>query len=261
MVNVHADSTSNLDLWTDRRASNVLRETGLVLPRKGAIRKLIRRSMMTANGRTTDIARAPDRAVLRQAVFPEVAARGGDILFVGTQAYTIDYPDILEADGGICWTIDCDQKAARFGVPDRHIVGSIVNLGSLLPTIRFKTIVLAGVLGFGVNRRSEQLAALQACATALAPDGFLILSWNDRRMSATVLEDAASRWFDYRPFGILPSRLWVKGCDQNFAFLRRSADRIADNGSARSALVDWSLSTSTSIMAAISAVLAIPVPV
>lgn len=216
---------STTDLWTDRRSISFVYETGFVLPRKGAIRKFIRRSMMTAAGRTADIARSPDRSILRKAVFPEVAARAGNILFVGTQAYTIDYPATLEAGGGKCWTIDCDPKVARFGSPDRHVIGSIESLAIYLPQVRFNTILLSGVFGFGVNRFSEQVAALQASAMALEPEGFLVLGWNDRRVPATVLEEAASRWFDYRPFGGLPSRLWIKGCDQNFAFLRRSADR------------------------------------
>lgn len=163
--------------------------------------------------------------MLRRAVFPHVAARSGNILFVGTQAYTLEYPAILEASGGTCWTIDCDPTVACFGAPQRHIVGGIADLGRHLPDIRFKTIVLTGVLGYGINRFSEQVAALGACFGALEPDGFLVLSWNDRRVPNGVLEEAASRWFDYRTFGGLPSRLWVKGCDQNFAFLRRSADR------------------------------------
>lgn len=218
-------ASNNSDLWIDCRRNNIILETGLVMPRKGAVRKLIRRSMMTSAGRTADIARSPDRAVLHQAVFPEVAARGGNILFVGTQAYTQEYPALLESGGGTCWTIDYDPAAARYGAPQRHIVGSIVDIGRHFPDIRFKTIVLAGVLGFGVNRQSEQVAALKACAQALEPNGFLILGWNDRRVPGVVLEEAASCWFDYRNFGDLPSRLWVKGCDQNFAFFRRSADR------------------------------------
>lgn len=257
MVTGKVERCTTSDLWTDCRSNSVLYETGLVLPRKGAIRKLIRRSMMTSAGRIADIARAPDRAVLRQAVFPEVAAEGGDILFVGTQAYTREYPALLETGGGICWTIDCDPTVARFGAQQRHIVGSIIDLGRHLPDVRFKTIVLAGVFGFGVNRRSEQIAALEACANALEPNGFLILSWNDRRVPATVLEEAASRWFDYRSFGHLPSRLWVKGCDQNFAFFRRSADRINRVRKDQSAPTDRSLRTGASIMAAMPAMMSI----
>lgn len=227
MTGFDSDDKASRDLWTGHRSDRLMHETGLVMPRKGAIRKFIRRSMMTAAGRTADIARSPDRAVLRRVIFPEAAAQGGNILFVGTQPYTIGYPAELEAGGGQCWTIDCNPKAARFGASQRHIVGSILDLEDHLPQVRFRTIILAGVFGFGVNRHSHQVKALQACAHALEPDGFLILGWNDRRVSGTVLEEAAARWFDYRTFGDLPSRLWVRRCDQNFAFLRRSADRIS----------------------------------
>ena len=186
------------NLWTEHRPDNFIYETGLVVPRKGAIKKLIRRSLMTTSGRTADIARSPDRVVLQDEVFPEVAARGGNILFVGTQAYTIDYPALLEASGGTCWTIDCDPAVARFGSPNRHIIGSILDLDQLLSEVRFETIILAGVFGFGVNRLSEQVAILANCFTALTPDGFLVLSWNERRVPSSVLEEATTRWFDFR---------------------------------------------------------------
>lgn len=224
-----SDLSDDNDLWTDRRCESFsfIHETGLVLPRKGAAKRWIRRLMMSPAGKTADIARSPDRVLLRQAVLPEVAVRGGNVLLVGTQAYTIEYPSILESNGGTCWTMDCDPAVASFGAPRRHIVGSILDLEGHAPGIRLKTILLTGVFGYGVNRASEQVAALGACFEALEPNGFLVLSWNDRRVPSGVLEEAASRWFDYRTFGSLPSRLWVKGCDTNFAFFRRSADRAS----------------------------------
>lgn len=85
---------------------------------------------MTGEGRTVNIARAPDRAVLLQAVFPEAAAQGGNILFVSTQAYSEDYPSIMEAGGGTYWTIDCEPKVARFGASERHAVGSCWLIGN-----------------------------------------------------------------------------------------------------------------------------------
>lgn len=207
--------------WHSSRPRNPLLETSLVLPRKGAIRKLFRRLGMSTAQRAADIGAAPDRVVLRDEIFPEVARRGGDILFAGVRAYTTDYPALIEKDGGICWTLDIDPATAAFGIAGRHATGSITKLNALLPDVRFTTIVMTGVLGFGVNRFSEQREAMLACARALGEEGTLVLGWNDRRVHSSLLEEAASRWFDFRPFGHLPSRIWVRDYDHNFAFLVR----------------------------------------
>ncbi|MES2290933.1 MAG: methyltransferase [Pseudomonadota bacterium] len=195
----------------------------MVAPRKGAMKKLLRRLKMSPEQRTRDIAAAPDRIVMRDHIFPEVARRGGDILFVGVRAYTAEYPDQFEEFGGTCWTIDRDRAAIAYGVAGRHVTGCVTRVDSLFSTCRFRTIVLTGVLGFGVNRFSDQIKTIAACAAILEPEGTLVLGWNDRRVHSSLFEEAASRWFDFRNFGTLPPRIWVRGYDHNFAFLRRRA--------------------------------------
>lgn len=218
---IYPNSAEANAIWHADRPQNPLLETSFVAPRKGAIQKFLRRLPMSSAQRAADIAAAPDRAVMRDHIFPEVARRGGHILFVGVRAYTKDYPAIFEQHGGLCWTMDIDPGAADFGVPQRHVTGSVTRVHDLLHLLKFRTIVLTGVLGFGVNKFSDQLAALESCAAAIEPTGTLVLGWNDRRVHASLLEEAAARWFDFRDFGHLPSRIWVTGYDHNFAFLRR----------------------------------------
>lgn len=213
--------TDKRPLWHAQRPPNPLLETSIVLPRRGALRKLVRRLRMNRAQRTWDIAAAPDRAVLRDEIFPEVSRRAGDILFVGVRAYTAGYPALLERHGGRCWTLDIASAAAPFGAPGRHVTGCIMDLKALLAKVHFTTIVLTGVLGFGVNRFSDQRRAIAACAEALIPTGTLVLGWNDRRVHASLLEEAASRWYDLRAFGSLPARIWIHEHDHNFAFLER----------------------------------------
>ncbi len=176
---------------------------------------------MTAAERAADIAAAPDRAVLRDGIFPEVSRRGGNILFVGVRAYTADYYAMLESGGGTCWTLDIDPVAAPFGAAGRHATGCIGELADLIPGVTFDSIVMTGVLGFGVNRFSHQRAVIAECADALVEGGVLVLGWNGGRVHPSLLEEAAANWFDYRPLGDLPPRIWVRDYDHNFAFLRR----------------------------------------
>ncbi len=215
------DAPSSQCVWHACRPRNALLETALVVPRKGAVQKLFRRLQMSREQRTHDIASAPDRIVMRDHIFPEVARRGGDILFVGVRAYTSEYPAQFEEFGGTCWTIDRDRAAIAYGVAGRHVTGCVTKVDKLFSNCRFRTIVLTGVLGFGVNRFSDQMKTLAGCAAILEPGGTLILGWNDRRVHASLLEEAAARWFDFRNFGTMPPRIWVSGYDHNFAFLQR----------------------------------------
>jgi hypothetical protein len=207
--------------WHATRPRQAWLETALVAPRSGAVRKLVRRLGMNAAERAADIAAAPDRSVLCNGIIPEVAQRGGNILFVGVRAYTTDYYAQLESGGGTCWTLDIDPAAAAFGAAGRHATGCIGALADLIPGVAFDSIVMTGVLGFGVNRFSHQRAVMAECAEALVEGGVLVLGWNGSRVHPSLLEEAAANWFDYRPLGELPPRIWVRDYDHNFAFLRR----------------------------------------
>ena len=207
--------------WHTMRPRQAWLETALVAPRSGAVQKLVRRLGMTADERAADIAAAPDRAVLTNDIFPEIAQRGGNILFVGVRAYTADYYAMLESGGGTCWTLDIDPAAAAYGAAERHATGCIGALADLIPGITFSSIVMTGVLGFGVNRFSHQRDVIAECADALVEGGVLVLGWNGGRVHPSLLEEAAANWFDYRPLGELPPRIWVCNYDHNFAFFRR----------------------------------------
>lgn len=207
--------------WTEARPRRWWMETGLFLPRRGALRKFLRRAMMTSEGRAADIAAWPDRPFLTQRVLPAVAARGGQILFMGVRAYTQSYYALLESQGGTCWTLDFDPQAAAFGQPGRHCVGDALDIETLFSGQKFSAIILGGIVGDGIHRRSDQVRAFGACANMLTDDGLLVVSWNDRRMHFGVLEDALLQ-LDYTPLAELPPRLWVAP-DQQYAFLKRRA--------------------------------------
>jgi hypothetical protein len=146
--------------------------------------------MMSSAGRAADIAAAPDRPFLTHHVLPAIAARGGHILFVGVRAYTEAFYSMLESCGGTCLTMDIDPQAAAFGQPGRHRVGDVLDAAALFEGQRFASIILGGVVGDGIQRRSDQLKAIDACRNLLADDGVFVLSWNDRRLHYGVLEDA-----------------------------------------------------------------------
>ena len=100
------------DLWHGVRPPSALRELPLVALRRGAIGTFMRRLPMSRASRTADIRASRDRRVLEEAILPEVARRGGEILFVGVQNYTAQYPTLCERSGGRCSTLDFDPAVA-----------------------------------------------------------------------------------------------------------------------------------------------------
>src|ERR1700722_4036746 len=73
------------------------------------------------------IDRRPDRIYLTRELIPAVARRGGKLLFVGCRRYTKNYPALFGAHGADCWTIDVDLSVARWGAPERHVVGDLLD--------------------------------------------------------------------------------------------------------------------------------------
>lgn len=180
--------------------------------------------MMSSAGRAADIAAAPDRPFLTRHVLPAVAARAGDVLFIGVRAYTESYYALLESRGGKCWTMDYDPAALVFGQPGRHKVGDALDVETLFAGQRFRSIILGGIVGDGIHRASDQAKAIRACANMLAEDGLLVMSWNDRRLHYGVLEDALLH-LDYTALADMPPRLWV-GPDQQYVFLKRRGSNL-----------------------------------
>jgi hypothetical protein len=110
-------------------------------------------------------------------------ARGRDVLFVGVEWYTADYPAMFP-DGNLV-TMDLDERTAQHGAP-RHIVGDVRELGTHVAPGGFAAIVCNGVLGYGVDSPADVQRALSAMRSSLAPDGILVVGWNDtdeRRIS------------------------------------------------------------------------------
>jgi hypothetical protein len=152
------------------------------------------------------IAYRKDRRYLDRELIPAVGRRGGRALFIGCRKYTKRYPALLAAHGVDCWTIDIDPIAARWGAPERHVIGDIQDGPDHWDPSSFNTIILNGVFGFGLNTVKTQNAALRACRLLLTEGGSLILGWNtDRCVDPAELSDLRGH---FRPlsFAGLPER-------------------------------------------------------
>ena len=170
--------------------------------------------------RVAKIVRSPDRLVLVGRYIPAFAAGGGRILWVGCQAYTADYPAMLEAGGGEVWTLEFDPAAALWGREGRHRTGDLKVADTLIPDLTFDAILCNGVLGFGVNSPPDQKAALAAMAKLLRPGGLLLLGWNTDKISDPVAAGFTAA-FRPTPLGDLPARMTFPTVTHVFDVLER----------------------------------------
>lgn len=171
--------------------------------------------------RVAEIARSPDRLVLVDRYIPALAKAGGRILWVGCQAYTANYPALLEAGGGEVWTLEFDPAAAIWGREGRHRTGDLKLADQVFSDLTFDAILCNGVLGFGVDSPPDQQTALAAMAKILRPGGLLLLGWNTDKIADPVAAGFTADGFKPAGLGDLPSRMTFPTVTHVFDLLER----------------------------------------
>jgi hypothetical protein len=172
------------------------------------------------------VSRSPDRIFLKETLLPEVAKRGGRVLFIGCQRYTASYPMILEGHGATCWTVDIDPAMARWGAKGRHTVLDAQYIAPSFSTEFFDTVVLSGVFGFGVDTELLQNTVLVSVDKVLKRSDLLVLGWNtDRSPDPTELDELNRRF----RLGSLGSRRTFQGSTHVFDFFLARASAIERN--------------------------------
>lgn len=190
--------------------------------------QLPRRTRENAETRRRDriTGRSPDRAVLTEILFPALAdagafARGAQVLWIGCRGYTAKYYRRIERDGAACWTIDLDPAVSRWGRKGRHIIGNMLDLGGLFPSVKFDAVLCNGVFGFGVNAIEDQIRACSAMASVTTERGWLLLGWNLGRIPDPVEGNIATRCFEPETLPGFGMRRPVAGCTHVYDVLRR----------------------------------------
>ena len=123
----------------------------------------------------------PDRMFLVNQILPGLSEPGVTMLWVGCRRYTRRYPVIIERRGAICWTLEIDPAAQRWGHPSRHTVGDLQKVGGLYRPGQFEVALVNGVFGYGLNTLQGQNEAVAGLARILKPGGMLVLGWNTDR--------------------------------------------------------------------------------
>jgi len=119
-----------------------------------------------------------DRHILEDVIIPYFVSRPPfePVLFVGCDWYTRHYERLFQ--GKEYWTIDKDPTRSQYG-GRRHITDSLMNLGRHFEADHFGLIICNGVLGWGLEEKTEVEDSFEACARCLRHRGVLVLGWND----------------------------------------------------------------------------------
>ncbi|MBW0001238.1 MAG: methyltransferase domain-containing protein [Verrucomicrobia bacterium] len=137
----------------------------------------------------------PDRVVLVNKILPGLAEPGVTMLWVGCRPYTRRYPGMIERRGALCYTLEIDPAARRWGHPKRHTVGDLQKVAALYLPEQFDVALVNGVFGWGVNSVEGQNEAVEGLARVLKPGGLLMLGWNTNRSCDPCKLPAVTRFF------------------------------------------------------------------
>jgi LmbE family N-acetylglucosaminyl deacetylase len=119
-----------------------------------------------------------DRPILEEQILPALAAgaNGRPVLFVGVEWYTAAYHELFPPAGFV--TIDIDERKASYGAPEHHVLDAR-HVGEAFADGRFAAVVCNGVLGWGLNEPDDIALCFEGFRRVLAPQGVLVLGWND----------------------------------------------------------------------------------
>ena len=180
----------------------------------------------------SQVSQSPDRAILINSLLPAFASYD-PILWVGCRGYTQSYYDILEQQGAVCWTLDVDSAAAAWGRSGRHVVGNLLEVDLYFPGCNFAAVLCNGVLGWGIDRITDQRLAVQAIWSALQPGGLLLLGWNTDKIADPITTGLTRPLFQHSPLNHIPPRITVAGCTHVYDnLLRRDSTKRLNSGPA-----------------------------
>lgn len=121
---------------------------------------------------------------------------------MGVAWYTADYPAAFA--GRTFVTLDLDRSRIEPRAT-RHVVGNVCDVEALFDE-PFDVILLNGVIGYGLDERSDVERALRGCAARLRPGGTLVIGVNEQRPTNVDPSSlAAASLFESRPFARWPA--------------------------------------------------------
>jgi hypothetical protein len=178
-----------------------------------------------------------DRRLLEQVILPAISGREdvNRVLFVGCARYTRDYWRLFP--GKEYWTLDIAPARARWG-SERHVVGSVTELGRHFEAGYLDAVVLNGVIGWGLNGREEVERALVACHQVLREGGILLVGWDEALLTHIDLRALIGSTGLFEPYVFEPlkaSEVRVEGMLRHvYDFLQRprSAGPVGGHGDA-----------------------------
>ena len=200
---------------------------------KRAVRTVIPPRLL-AYTRSWRINRWPDRVILRSILLPAFSHHHPQ-LWIGCQRYTKSYYGELEQRGAICWTLDIDPDAARWGRRGSHVVGDLLKVDGLFAPRYFDAILCNGVFGFGINELADQQLAVRAMRGVIKPHGILLLGWDTDRIGDPVESGLLEPHFEHSGLPGIEARIEFETCTHVYDVFHARDDQQLKSSTLRSA--------------------------
>jgi SAM-dependent methyltransferase len=162
-----------------------------------------------------------DRRYMTTKILPALAlSKLQRVLFVGCKEYTACYGKRLTRAGIDYWTTDIDPSASAWGEKEHHIVCDIAKIDEFCPAASFDSVLLNGVIGFGVNDESGMNRTVRAIARILRPNGILLIGWDSLKKLPDPIElEVVTSHFRHECIFPLPVRKTFSDTDKVYDWL------------------------------------------
>lgn len=169
----------------------------------------------------------PDRRYLDDVIMPALGKAGTKrVLFVGCASYTRHNHAAFEAQGIECWTTDILPENAKWGHPQRHIIGDIAAIRGQVPAEHFDAVLFNGVMGYGVTG-ADMVAITPALHAILRPSGMLLIGWNRGLVEDPCALACVNRHFTHGNGMSLPDRNVIPDSTHVFDWFIKTAYPVA----------------------------------
>ncbi|GBQ06946.1 hypothetical protein [Saccharibacter floricola] len=144
------------------------------------------------------------------------------ILVIGTESCSKYDADQIGNECDEVWTLDIKEGNRVYGVrKGRHITASTEDIDKYFRKGYFDIVLLNGVIGWGINSRSEQEEAIKNIHYLSKENALLMIGWNTHKSIDPLVSGITVGAYHHQDFPGLPKRMVVTESTHIFDFFAK----------------------------------------
>lgn len=144
------------------------------------------------------------------------------ILVIGTESCSKYDADQIGNECDEVWTLDIKEGNRVYGVrKGRHITASTEDIDKYFRKGYFDIVLLNGVIGWGINSRSEQEEAIKDIHYLSKENALLMIGWNTHKSIDPLVSGITAGTYHHQDFPGLPKRMVVTESTHVFDFFAK----------------------------------------